>query len=176
MADVGVRPATAADADQIASVQLTTWRTAYSSLLPAEVLDGLSPRDVAAHWAVAVTDPPSPRHRVLVALERQLVVGFTACAPATDEELDPATTAEVTTLLVEPRWGRRGHGSRLLAATVDLLRADRALTAVSWLAEADRPSRAFFTSAGWEPDGAGRTLDAGGRLVTEVRLHAALTD
>ena len=32
--------------------------------------------------------------------------------------------ASVTDLLVEPRWGRRGHGSRLLAASVDLWRAD----------------------------------------------------
>ena len=33
-------------------------------------------------------------------------------------------TAAVTDLLVEPRWGRRGHGSRLLAASVDLWRED----------------------------------------------------
>ena len=32
--------------------------------------------------------------------------------------------AAVTDLLVEPRWGRRGHGSRLLAASVDLWRTD----------------------------------------------------
>ena len=31
----------------------------------------------------------------------------------------------VTDLLVEPRWGRRGHGSRLLAACVDLWRDGR---------------------------------------------------
>ena len=33
--------------------------------------------------------------------------------------------AEVSTLLVEPRWGRRGHGGRLLAAAAAALRGAR---------------------------------------------------
>src|SRR5258708_3402776 len=60
------------------------------------------------------------------------VVGFMASGPADETALAPDEhhtgsgdrTAAVTELLVEPRWGRRGHGSRLLAASVDLWRAD----------------------------------------------------
>ena len=41
-------------------------------------------------------------------------------------------------LLVEPRWGRRGHGSRLLAATIDTARGGGVTRAVTWIPEDDR--------------------------------------
>jgi GNAT superfamily N-acetyltransferase len=182
MADVGVRPARAADVAGIARVQLETWRTAYAEMLPEQVLRELTEATVAEHWAAAVQQPPSDRHRVLVAVEGLQIVGFAAFGPADADELGPsggtasdaAATGLVATLLVEPRWGRRGHGSRLLAATVDLLRADGSTAAVTWLLDRDRASSTFFTSAGWEADGASRALDAGGQFLTEVRLHTAL--
>ncbi|MEP6696624.1 MAG: GNAT family N-acetyltransferase [Pseudonocardiales bacterium] len=176
-AGVGVRPAGVADAGEIARLQLSTWRTAYDSVLPARVLDGLTHAEVAARWSAAVESPPSPRHRVLVALEQQWTVGFCAFGPAEDDgAVGSAITGLISTLLVEPRWGRRGHGSRLLAATVDLLRADGAGVAVTWLLERDQSSRSFYTSAGWQPDGALRHLDMDGRLVPELRLHASLAE
>ena len=176
MADVSVRPARPSDVAEIARLQLATWRAAYASILPAGVLDQLSPRDMAVHWSSAVSSPPSPRHRVIVAQEQSWTVGFAALGPAEDPDVDPSTTGEVTTLIVEPRWGRRGHGSRLLAATVDLFRAAGYTTAITWVLDRDTVSEAFYRSAGWERDGAGRSLDIGGRLVDEVRLHTQLED
>jgi GNAT superfamily N-acetyltransferase len=173
VADVSVRPATSADAAEIARLQLSTWRTAYASILPAAVLAGLTTEEVAPKWSAAIEHPPSRRHRVLVALEKQWTVGFCAFGPP-DGATDDAAGL-VTILLVEPRWGRRGHGSRLLAAIVDLLREDGCQTAATWLLEQDRVSRTFYESAGWEHDGAARTLDMNGRLVTETRLHTDLT-
>jgi GNAT superfamily N-acetyltransferase len=172
MADVSVRPAIPDDVADIARLQLSTWHTAYGSVLPERVLAALTHDEVAAQWAAAVEHPPSAEHQVLVALEQQWPVGFAAIGPSED----PAAPAAglITTLLVEPRWGRRGHGSRLLAASVDLLRAGGCPTAVTWLLEQDLVSRAFYTSAGWEPDGAARALDMDGRLVTEVRLHSSI--
>ena len=174
VADVSVRPARAADAERVARVQLSTWRTAYADLLPPEAL-AVPEVQVAALWLGAVESPPSPRHRLLVAFERDELVGFAASAPATDEELDPAATAELLTLLVEPRWGRRGHGSRLLAASVQDWRTDGASTAVTWVWESDAASRSFLRSAGWEADGAARGLDTGPRVQPQLRFHTDLS-
>lgn len=170
MADVSVRPARPADAERVARVQLDTWRTAYADLLPAGSLD-LPEEQVAAMWLHAIEAPTSPRHRVLVALERDELVGFAASTPADDDDLDAATTVELTVLLVVPRWGRRGHGSRLLAAGVEGWQADGAATAVCWAWERDAVTRSFLTSAGWEPDGLARGLDTGERVERQVRLH-----
>jgi len=179
-ADVSVRPARAHEAEDIARVQAVAWRTAYRSLLPLEVLDGWDESAAARTWAAAITAPPTPGHGVLVAVERDVVVGFAAYGPAElsdGEAQHPAgPTTEVATLLVEPRWGRRGHGSRLLAAVADLAAGSGARRLQSWLPEADRVSARFFESAGWAPDGWARALDTGAGTLREVRWHTLLGD
>ncbi len=155
----------------MARVQLETWKAAYGGLLPAEAL-ALPLEQVAAVWLHAVEAPPSPRHRLLVALEQEELVGFAASEPATDDDLDSARTVELSALLVEPRWGRRGHGSRLLAASVDHWSGDGSLVAVTWAFEADTVMTAFLESTGWGLDGMGRGLDTGPRVVHQRRLHA----
>lgn len=179
MADVSVRPARPDDAGEIARIQIETWRNAYASILPAPVLETLSADAAREAWAQAVTAPPSPRHHVLVALEREWTVGFAALGPADDLQPDdpsPLTTLAVGPVLVEPRWGRRGHGSRLLAAVVDHARADGMTRAIAWIPEADVASRTFFTSAGWAPDGLARGLDTGAGELREIRLHVSLEE
>jgi GNAT superfamily N-acetyltransferase len=179
MADVSVRPARPDDADEIGRIQVLTWRTAYAAILPAPILESLSEADAAAAWAAAIATPPSPRHHVLIAQEQQWRVGFVALGPAEDLEADdpePERTVALAPILVEPRWGRRGHGSRLLAAAVDHARADGMTRAVAWIPEGDTPSREFLLSAGWAPDGLARALDTGAGELREIRLHTLLTD
>jgi len=179
-----VRPARPGDAAEIARIQLTTWRTAYRRMFPAHVLAGLDEAYLARGWSEAIEAAPSARHRVLIAVEQgdsaSHVVGFAASGPADEQALAPeepplpAGVAAITDLLVEPRWGRRGHGSRLLAATIDLWRSDGFSRAVAWAYEQDQATQKFLTSAGWEPDGTGRALDVDDMLVPQVRLHVAL--
>jgi L-amino acid N-acyltransferase YncA len=179
MADVSVRPARPEDAAEIARIQVATWRYAYAALLPPAVLDGLSPADAQAAWAAAVASPPTPRHHVLVAEELRWLVGFAALAPVDEANAgDPAPDATVVIdpLLVEPRFGRRGHGSRLLAAAVHYAREDGMTRAVVWVPEADRASCSFFTSAGWAEEGLVRGLDTGAGELREIRLQAWLDE
>ncbi len=180
-----VRPARPDEAGELARIQLSTWRTAYRRLLPRRVLDDLDPAWLAERWYEAVAAPPSALHRVLVAVEQGEslhLTGFTAVGPADEAALAPGEpalgrdVAAITELLVEPRWGRRGHGSRLLAAAVDLWRSDGFATAVAWVYEQDAASLAFLTGAGWAPDGTHRALDVDDQLVPQLRLHVSLTE
>ncbi|TYK48223.1 GNAT family N-acetyltransferase [Actinomadura decatromicini] len=178
MADVGVRPARRADAAAVADIQVRAWRHGYRDLLPAAVLAEVTgPEAVEVwrdRWAEAATAPPSPRHRLLVAVASDLVVGFAAHGPAEDADLDPGSAAELITLLVDPAHTRAGHGSRLLAATADLLREDGFAVLTSWVFEADDVTRTFLGSAGWAPDGTARTLDMG-EPVRQIRLHTDIS-
>jgi GNAT superfamily N-acetyltransferase len=179
-----VRPARPEDAAEIARIQLVTWRTAYRRMFPPHVLANLDEAYLARGWTEAITATPSPKHRVLIAIEQSeaagVTVGFAASGPADEQALAPAEqplgddVAAITDLLVEPRWGRRGHGSRLLSACVDLWRADGFKTAVAWAYEADAAMQKFLTSSGWQPDGVGRALDVDDMLVNQLRLHVAL--
>src|SRR5215212_8079512 len=149
-ADASVRPALPDDAAGIARIQVVTWRTAYRSVLPAAVLDDWDPDAAERTWHTAITSPPTPGHGVLVALERNTVVGFAAFGPpelTPGERQDPAgPTTELATLLVEPRWGRRGHGSRLLSAVADLAGTGGAARLQVWLLEDDGVSTGFYES------------------------------
>jgi GNAT superfamily N-acetyltransferase len=177
MADVSVRPARPDDVGEIARIQIDTWRTGYADLLPGPVLESITTDTAKAAWSDAVSAPPSPRHHVFVALEKDWRVGFAAAAPADDLQADdpePESTIAIGPLLVEPRWGRRGHGSRLLAASMDHARTDGMTRAIAWIPEGDIASREFFVSAGWAPDGFARALDTGVGELREIRLHVAL--
>ncbi len=179
MADVSVRAARVEDAAEIGRIQISTWQTAYNNLLPAAVLEALSADLAEASWQDALTAPPSGRHHVLVATEQQWTVGFAALGPAADlqpDDPEPQATAELSPLLVEPRWGRRGHGSRLLAAAVEFARRDGMTRAVAWIPEADTASRDFYVSAGWAPDGLARALDTGAGELREIRLRTSLEE
>jgi len=166
-ADVSVRPAAPDDAPAIARVQQVTWRTAFADVLPRSVLDSWDDETTAAAWRTAISTPPSPDHTVLVAVDAGSVVGFTATAP--DEQ-----ARELTVLLVEPRWGRRGHGSRLLAAVADLARAAGTTTLTTWLPEQDHVTTRFLEAAGWAPGGGVRLLESGDDAVRQLRWHTRL--
>jgi GNAT superfamily N-acetyltransferase len=173
VADVAVRAARPGDVPEIARIQIETWRTAYKQFLPESVLAALNVEQAAQAWGAAVAEPPSPAHHVLVATEGSTLVGFAAVGPSDEPEAGPGDAA-VAALLVEPRWGRRGHGSRLLAAAVDHLREDGLTRLVAWVPDGDRASGAFYESAGWERDGLTRILEADGGTVRETRWHVAL--
>ena len=177
MSDVSVRVAWADDAGAIAELQLRTWLATYADLLPAEAF----PTDVeaaAAAWHAVLSRPQDARNRVLVALERNRVVGFALTSPASDPDCDPVSDAELADLTVDPGERGRGHGSRLLQAAVDTMVADRFSRAVLWAIASDDALRTFLTEAGWAPDQAHRELDldgSGSTLVKQVRLHTALS-
>jgi RimJ/RimL family protein N-acetyltransferase len=171
VADVAVRAARSQDVPEIARIQVETWRTAYKRLVPESVLAALDVAQAAAAWEAAVAAPPSAEHRVLVATEGPTTVGFAAVGPSDEEDAQPGESA-IAALLVEPRWGRRGHGSRLLAAVVDHLGPGRL---IAWVPEGDRASEAFYESANWERDGTVRTLEADGGTVREDRWHVEVS-
>lgn len=176
-ADVSVRIAWADDAAAIAALQLRTWRTTYADLLPPEAL----PDDVdaaAAAWAASLRKPQDARNRVLVALERNRVVGFAMTGPGADPDCDPVADAEVQELTIDPTERGKGHGSRLLQAAIDTMLADKFTRAVLWTIASDDATRVFLSEAGWAPDGAHRGLDldgTGATVVKQVRLHTAFS-
>lgn len=176
-ADVSVRVGWTDDAAGIALVQVAAWREEYAGVLPAELIDSFDADVFAAAWHQALSRPTDARNRVLVALERNTVRGYAVTGPSPDPDSDPVADGELAELVVAPAHRRAGHGSRLLQACVDTLRADRFTRATTWLASTDDIRRAFLTAAGWAPDGAHRELDLhgdGSVRVRQVRLHTDL--
>ena len=159
-ADVSCRVAWSDDAPAIAAVQVRAWRVSYADLLPAELLSELDADAIAEGWRSSLSKPTDARNRVLIALERNLVTGFALTGPAGDPDRDPIVDGEITDLTVDPHQRGAGHGSRLMQACVDTLKADRFTRAVTWLGATDDA-----------------TLDLtgdGSVQVKQVRLHTDL--
>lgn len=179
MAEGHVRDAQSTDADEIGRIQSTTWQQAYQRQLPQTALDAMTPDAAAAAWHDAIVNAPGPGHRVFIALEASATdtsrVGFVATAPSAADEDDAAGATEIIALLVEPRWGRRGHGSRLLSAAVDAAREAGSGRMICWVLGGDKASEDFLRSAGWERDGWRRTLDAGEREIPQYRMHTDIS-
>ncbi|MCG5211767.1 GNAT family N-acetyltransferase [Streptosporangium sp. KLBMP 9127] len=202
MADVGVRAARRDDVTAVTRTQIRAWKHGYREFLPEgplEQMTGPAAEELwQRQWEDAVIAPPTPRHRLLVAIERILdtdafpalgpggiaaaaatvgperVVGLASHAPAEDPDTDPTVTAELLALLVDPDHIRRGHGSRLLNATVDHLLDDQFVSVITWVFADNHAMLAFLESAGWGEDGADRVLDMGRpvrmvRMVTDIR-------
>ncbi len=165
------------DAPAVGLVQATVWTEAYADLLPREAVDQFEGPAFASVWRHSLEAPPTPVHRLLVACAGDQVVGFAAIAPADEAEPGvPAGAGELTVIAVHPDARRHGHGSRLLNAVGDTLRANDRTTLVSWLPATDEATRAFLDTAGLHPDGAWRERVVGpeGQTLREIRVQAGL--
>ena len=162
-ADVSVRPAVPGDEAAITDVQLGSWHATHAEVVGADVLAGLDRDAVQERWAAAITRPPGPGYRVLVACEGATVVGFAALAPLPADDASPldAPGGELLAMEVTPRSRRSGHGSSLLAAVVDGLRQDGAGHLVAWVLDGDAARGPFLRSAGRGPAGTERALATG---------------
>lgn len=172
-----VRLARTSDVDDVARVQVAAWRSTYAGLLPDAVLADLNPDDIAWEWGRALLTATD--HRLLVAIDSEgVLVGAAAVGPSADPDLTPRGDSaggalrwgEISLLVIDPEHRGRGHGSRLLAASVDHLRQGGFEAASLWIPLADEPLRAFVTSAGFGPDSAHRDRETGDGVLREVRL------
>lgn len=174
-ADVSARLAWPDDAPAMVRVQLAMWREQYAHLIPSAELDALDPEELAERWVTTLRTPKDARMRVLVALERADVRGFTLVHASYDPDCDQVADGEVGEFVIDPAHQRKGHGSRLLQAAIDTMSADKFTRATWWVTATDDALRRFVAESGWEPDGAHRELAADtGATVKQVRLHTSL--
>ncbi len=158
-------------------VQAVVFRESYAGRVPDDVVARFEPDAFARAWRESLTAPPEGVHRLLVACAGEQVVGLSAIGPSQDPDAEPAW-GEVTVLGVHPDARRQGHGSRLLNASVDLLRDAGAGAVAVWLLVDDEAARAFLTPSGFAPDGAfrDRVVSPDGDTLREVRLVARVAE
>ena len=172
-----VRLALPAEAAQIAAVQRRTWTQQLPAEVAEEVLAGVDLETMAASWQAAIQRPPLAQFRVLVAVADSRVVGFAAVGPSDDPDAEHGEDGIVVEFAIDPLAQRSGHGSRLLNACVDTLRADGFERATWWVRSTDDPLRRFLVEAGWAADGGHQEVGLGddAARVKLVRLHTDIS-
>lgn len=171
-----VRLALPAEAAQIAAIQRRAWVQQLPAELAESVLAEVDLDAMTKSWHAAIVRPPLAQFRVLAALGDERVVGFAAVGPSDDPDADPGEDGLVAEFTVDPQAQRRGHGSRLLSACVDTLRADGFVRATWWLRSTDDALRRFLVEAGWAADGSHQEVGTdAGAVLKLVRLHTDIS-
>lgn len=173
-----VRLALPGEAAAIAEIQRRIWLDQFGPELAEPMLESVSQDQAAEAWQAAIIRPPQARYRVLVAVESDRLTGFATTRPSDDPDADVTRDGMIDEFGIDPAARSRGHGSRMLNACVDTLRADGFTRATLWIMTTQDDFRRFLTEAGWAPDGGHREIGTDDEAVRikQVRLHTEIGD
>ncbi|MFV2143404.1 MULTISPECIES: GNAT family N-acetyltransferase [Isoptericola] len=165
--DVVIRSATTSDAAAIARVHVTSWKSAYSHVLPASYLDSLDVAERAERWETILT---SGRGTTIVAEADGRTLGFASYGPSRDEDAEDGCL-ELYAIYLDPEaWGR--GVARDLMRTV-LADVSPTVRMTLWVLNENARAHHFYRRHGFQPDGIERIEDIDDVPVTEIRFLRA---
>jgi GNAT superfamily N-acetyltransferase len=188
-----IRPASTADARQVAAVMRDSWFAAYEGIITHQIIDQVTAPDGGARvrqsfrtrpWQrmiAAVARPPQP---AAAAEAAPCIVGYASFGPEQDvlgmSWPYPPTAAgaegqvaELYALYVRPAWWSTGIGRALMDQVLAKVSIAGYRCITLWVLEDNARARRFYERADFVPDGARHRLpDLGG--VTETRYRRAL--
>lgn len=153
MAAIGIRTATLADLELLASIHEASARDAYRHIFPpaAEF-----PREAArAEIRLHLRDESK---RTAMASRDAVGVGLIVAGPASDSAptLSQGTVGQISLLHVHPDARDRGIGTQLLNDALAWLATAGHAHSVLWVLVANDRARRFYEHRGWVDDGARR--------------------
>lgn len=168
-----IRPATPADAPDIARIHVEAWRTAYRGIIPAAYLESLSIEKRSQGWAKNLGEN---RDAVLVAEIGGTAVGWISFGPCRDEADAESKQAEIYAIYLDPAHRRTGLGRALMAE------AERTLTTKAtnvthlslWVLARNEPARRFYGRLGFSAGQCEKIELIGGESFTELRYEKLL--
>ena len=183
---VRVREARASDAAAIGRVRHASWQAAYSGLMPADYLAGLSVDGFVLSAQRMLEQQAAGRISVFVAEVGGVVAGFATVGPSRDDDAaqpdrgargnpqGDAAVGELWAIYLDPAiWGL-GVGRRLQDVALARLREDGYTEATLWVLAANTGSRAFYERTGWRADGRTSEIEAGAEVLDEARYRRSL--
>lgn len=172
MRDPIVRHARIDDAETIGELHVRSWQAAYQGVIPAPVLDRLSPARRAAYWreTIARQSAGNGTERTWVIEENGTVVGVAEGGRARDDDAPPGA-GELHAIYLAPEAWSRGLGGQLFEAAVEELAAAPFDPLILWVLSTNERARNFYERHGWVPDGTCRQLDFDGMPVEEIRYR-----
>jgi GNAT superfamily N-acetyltransferase len=161
-----LRRARPEDAEAIERIRVRGWQTAYRHVFPAAELDAMV---VDATWWVERLSTPAPGSACFVAEDEAGMLGWATVGPSPF----PDRLGEVHGLYVDPDRWRHGAGRALLGRGEEEL-AETWRDAILWTLADNPPTRRFYETAGWRPDGTTGSFERFGVVAPSVRYAKRL--
>jgi ribosomal protein S18 acetylase RimI-like enzyme len=166
MEPLRIRAAEPSDAEAVAGVQSTTWRTAYLGMLPHDVLMGFGEAQGVDFWQ-RVLARPDENDAVLVADFGGTTVGFVSSGPI--RQRIPGYSGEFYALYVIPEAQGCGIGTALVAHAGRAMIRQRLIGATVWVLEDNTLGRRFYERLGGLPLGIAKQLVYRGTTYEAIR-------
>ena len=171
---VHLREAVDGDAAAIGRVRHASWQVAYSGLMPADYLAGLSVDGFELSARRMLADRARRGLSVFVAEVGGVVAGFASVGPSRDAD-EPEGVGELYAIYLDPAIWRLGIGQRLQAVALRRLRDEGYHEATLWVLAGNTASRAFYEHTGWRHDGGVSGFEAGTEVLDETRYRRTLS-
>ena len=147
MSLAALRPMTPADADAIAALHATSWRSAYRGLLTDDYLDNGVDADRQTVWRERLQGPATaPAFGIVAEDAAGQMIGFTYVLPGHD----PVWGTLVDNLHVHPGHKGGGIGRRLLQAVARQLGPEHTQPVFLWVLDGNEPAKRFYARMGAE--------------------------
>jgi GNAT superfamily N-acetyltransferase len=158
-----IRQAQPADAQEIAHVQVESWRTTYKGIVPDTFLASMNEEARTESWHPQLADEAI---RIFVACDETGVIGFIAGG----EIRDPAEDydAELYAIYLFEQNQQRGAGRALVRALAATLHAQGLKKMIVWALEAN-PSVEFYKRLGAIPVTT-KIIHIGGKDLSDLAL------
>ena len=145
MPSIEVRPARAADVDNMAVVHIAASRQVYAGIIPEHALGAITVAERARRWAESLATAGSDE-TILVGASEGRVAGLGHCGPQRTPTLP--FPGEFFCLYVAPEAQQQGVGTALMIAMARFL-LDRGMAGASlWVARDNLAARRFYDRLG----------------------------
>ncbi len=170
---VGIRAATAGDADAMGALHVRAWQHAYRGVMPDEYLDGLEPAERAEMWRTRIAR--AELTPVLVATVDDVLAGFGAYGRPLDLiGAEPDDCGQLYAINLDPAFWGIGVGRALLRRATEAIRELGCSQAVLWVVPQNARARRLYESEGWHADGGETSEEMLGVQVVELRYRRSL--
>jgi GNAT superfamily N-acetyltransferase len=160
---ITIRTAQVNDAENIARVQVETWRTAYRGIVPDERLATLDPEKSAESIGKLLEETGDGPFGLVAEVSGE-VVGFAIGGPARDGQ--QGFDGELWGIYVRKENQQCGIGRRLVSTVAERLIRQGHRSMLVWVL-AENPYRRFYESLGGEPVGE-KEIVIGGKTLGEI--------
>jgi len=165
---INIRPATVADAPDIAEIHIRSWEAAYKDIIPADYMQekfAIRP----ARWLQTLAEE-SDTHYVIQAEGN--AAGFLTIAPHKDDDLDD-TFYELWGLYLHPQYFRRGLGTKAMDFAINKARELGKKTLTVWVFADNINSIKFYEKCGFTADGKTDIIEYG-KPLKGIRMRRPL--
>lgn len=164
---VRIRAMTLDDCAAVGEIRVRGWQRAYAGMIPQAYLDAMDTgRDAERRRAYLMAEG-GPLNLVAETPDTTLT-GWACYGPCRDGSARPGS-AELYALYAHPDHLGTGTGRALLTEVTARARADGFDGMALWVLKENTRARRFYERAGFRPDGAEETFEAGGAMIPELR-------